>query len=163
MDAETLALEFPNVGEGADPTSIADLAAASEFVALLLMQSPRSGTCRQQVREVAEEYDRFDRVDATVAAVVPGPHRKLRRWRRLVDPPFPVLADEDGAVGETFFQSTRYGRIGRFAPSIGRAPATVLLDCRAAEPTPARVYEGETSFDRPTVDDLVAAIESLRA
>ncbi|WP_459887514.1 peroxiredoxin family protein [Halostagnicola bangensis] len=161
MDSQTLALEHPNVGEGPDPVSLEELASDAAFVVLALMQSHRSGTCRQQARELAAEYDEFRRRDVTVAVVVPGTRPKVRSWRRLVDPPFPILADDDGVVREEFHQPTQYGTIGRFVASIGRVPVTLVLDCRGGEPSVAYSYDGETSLDRPSPYDLLEAIDDL--
>ncbi|MDJ1432806.1 redoxin domain-containing protein [Halostagnicola sp. A-GB9-2] len=161
MGSRSLALEHSNVGEGPDPVSVAELASDTAFLVLLLMQSHRSGTCRQQVRKIAAEYDEFRRRDATVAAVVPGTHPKVRSWRRLVDPPFPILADDDGVVREEFHQPTQYGTIGRFVASIGRVPVTLVLDCRDGDPSVVYSYEGQTSLDRPLPVDILAAIDEL--
>ncbi|ELY53591.1 thioredoxin-dependent hydroperoxide peroxidase [Natronococcus amylolyticus DSM 10524] len=162
MSSESLRTTLSNVTTGPKRVSIADLGATSDWVVLLLMQGPNSGTCRQQAREVAAEYDRFERRNATVAAIVPGSAPKVRSWRRLVDPPFPILADRDGILGEEFFQRTRYGQLGRFLPSIGRLPTAVVLDYRDSEPVLEYSYEGETSFDRPSVDELLDAIDACR-
>lgn len=162
MSSESLRTTLSNVTTGPKRVSIADLGAASDWVVLLLMQSPNSGTCRQQAREVAAEYDRFERRNATVAAVVPGSAPKVRAWRRLVDPPFPVLADRDGTLAEEFVQQTRYGHLGRFLSSIGRLPMAVVLDYRDGEPALEYSYEGTTSFDRPRVDELLDAIDERR-
>lgn len=163
MDFESLRTEFPNVAAGPKTVSVADLGTESAFVVLLLMQSPGSGTCRQQAREIAAEYDEFQRRNATVASIVPGSAPKVRSWRRLVDPPFPVLADREAALAEEFYQRTRYGRLGRFVSSIGRVPMTVVLDYRDEEPSIEYTYEGATSFDRPSVHELLAAIDDRSA
>lgn len=159
MVSESLQTDFPNVAAGAKQVSVADLGTESTFVVLLLMQSSGSGTCRQQAREIAAEYDEFQRRSATVAAIVPGSAPKVRSWRRLVDPPFPVLADREAALAEAFYQRTQYGRLGRFVSSIGRMPMTVVLDYRDGGPSVGYTYEGATSFDRPPVRELLAALD----
>jgi thioredoxin-dependent peroxiredoxin len=163
MSSESLRTTLSNVTAGPKRIAVADLGAAADSVVLLLMQSPNSGTCRQQAREIAAEYERFERRNAAVAAVVPGSAPKVRAWRRLVDPPFPVLADRDGVLAEAFLQRTRYGQLGRFLSSIGRLPMAVVLDYRDGEPVLEYSYEGETSFDRPSVDELLDAIDDCRS
>lgn len=162
IDSEVLSIDLPNVGAGPDPLSVTDLAADSPFVVLLLMQSHRSGTCRQQVRDVSENEDEFRRVDATVAAIVPGTRPKVRSWRRLTDPSIPILADDDARIAECVRQPQRYGKLGQLVGSIGRAPTTVVLDCRGGEPTIEYVHEGTTSFDRPSALEVATAIDELR-
>lgn len=162
MDLERLSIELPNVGEGPDPLSLTDLAADSEFLVLLLMQSHRSGTCRQQAREIADRYDEFRRLNAQVAAVVPGSRPQLRSWRSLVDPPFPVLADDGAVLGEAFGQPRQYGLLGRFVDSFGRMPVTVVLDCDGDDVSVSYTYEGDSSIDRPPVRDLLGVVRESR-
>lgn len=162
MDSASLSHELPNVGPGPDPLSVATLAAESAFVVLLLLQSHRSGTCRQQVREISDEIDTFRNLNATVVAIVPGTYPKVRSWRRLTDPSFPILADDENRLAEAFSRSRRYGTLGQFVSSIGRAPMTVVLDCQGDEPTVGYTYEGVTAFDRPTVYELYSEIDSRR-
>ncbi|ELY91004.1 redoxin domain-containing protein [Natrialba taiwanensis] len=159
MDPEVVSLEFPNVGAGPDPVSVAALGSNSAAVVLLLMQSHQSGTCRQQAREVADAYDRFRRRDVAVAVVVPGSYPKVRSWRRLVEPPFPVLADSETALAAAFTQQTRYGKLGQMAQAIGRAPMTIVLEFRNGEPTVTTSYQGMNSFDRPSVHELLMLID----
>lgn len=163
MNSDSLRTEFPNVAAGPKTVSVADLGAESTFVVLLVMQSPGSGTCRQQAREIAAEYDEFQRRNATVAAIVPGTAPKVRAWRRLVDPPFPILADRESTLAKEFHQRTQYGRLGQFVSSIGRVPMTVVLDYRDDEPSIEYSHEGATSFDRPSVHELLTAIDDRSA
>ena len=162
MASELLSFELPNVGGGPNPLELSDLADDAAFVVLLLMQSPGSGACRRHARRVAAEYETLRRLNATVAVVVPGPKPKVRAWRRLVDPPFPILADREARVGERFDQPSRYGPLGQFVSSIGRVPMTVVLDVRRGDPAVVYAYEGETSVDRPSVREIRSAIEKER-
>jgi thioredoxin-dependent peroxiredoxin len=156
-----LQTELPNVAAGPKRVSVADLGRESRFVVLLLMQSAGSGACRQQARETAAEIEAFRQRNAAVAAVVPGTVSKVRSWRRLVDPPFPVLADRDGVLADSFGQATKYGRVGRFVASISRPPVAVVLDFRNEPPSIASRHEGATSFDRPAPEELLATIDEL--
>lgn len=162
MDSEQLSIALPNVGDGPDPLSLMDLAADSEFLVLLLMQSHRSGTCRQQAREVADRYDDFRRLNAQVAAIVPGSRPQLRSWRSLVDPPFPVLADDGAVFGQVFDQPRQYGPLGRLVDSLGRMPVTVVLDCRGDDPSVDSTYEGNSSLDRPSVREVLDVVRESR-
>lgn len=163
MDPELLSIELPNVGVGPDPISLIDLVADTEFLVLLLMQSHRSGTCRQQAREVADRYDEFRRLNAQVAAIVPGSRPRLRSWRSLVEAPFPVVADEEAVVGEAFQQPRQYGLLGRLLDSFGRMPVTVVLDCREDAPSVRYAYEGNSSIDRPSVREILGVVRESSA
>lgn len=57
---------------------------------------------------VADRYDDFRRLNAQVAAIVPGSGPRLRSWRSLVDSPFPALADDGTISGEAFRGRDRY-------------------------------------------------------
>lgn len=158
MDPKLLSVELPNVGEGPDPLSLNDLAPESDVLVLLLMQSYRSGTCRRQAREVADQYGDFRRVNAQVVVIVPGSRPQVRSWRRLVEPPFPVLADADVLFGEALGQPLQYGLLGRLVDSFGRMPTTVILDCRGDDVSVHATYEGDSSFDRPPVHDVLETV-----
>jgi peroxiredoxin Q/BCP len=163
MDPELLALELPNVGEGPNPISLGDLVSEAEYLVLLLMQSHRSGTCRQQAREVAEHYDEFRALNARAVAIVPGSLPQIRSWRRLVEPPFPVVADDDTVFGKAFHQPQRYGLVGRLVDSFGRMPVTVVLECHGADVSVRHVYEGDSSLDRPSAQDVLDVIRNSSA
>jgi thioredoxin-dependent peroxiredoxin len=163
MRTEHLQTELPNVAAGPKHVSIAALGEESRFVVLLLMQGAGSGSCRQHAREVAAESEAFHRRNAAVVAIVPGSAPKVRSWRRLVDPSFPVVADRDGDLADSFGQAAKYGRLGRFVGSISRPPIAIVLDFEDDPPSIAFRYEGETSFDRPAPADLLAAIDERSA
>lgn len=162
MDSELLSIEFRNVGDGPDPISLIELTPDSEFLVLLLMQSHRSGTCRQQAHNFANHYDDFQRLNAQVAAIVPGSRPQLRSWRSLVDPPFPVVADDKTIFEEVFHQPRQYGLLGQLVGSFGRMPVTVVLDCRTDDLSVCYRYDGDSSVDRPSVRKILESIrESL--
>jgi peroxiredoxin Q/BCP len=157
MDPKLLSVELPNVGEGPDPVSLNALVDA-DFLVLLLMQSHRSGTCRQQAREFVDRYEDFRELNAEIVTIVPGSRPQVRSWRRLVEPTFPVLADDETVFGEAFGQPRQYGLVGRLVDSFGRMPVTVVLDCRGEDVSVRSVYEGESSLDRPSVQGLLDTI-----
>jgi len=151
-----------NVGPGADPLSLSALAGEHDFVVVLLQRDHYCTNCREQVQAVAERYDAFRERDAEVVSVVPEPREKVRAWQDSYDLPFPLLADPDVAVGEAYDQPVRFGFLGEWSDFLGRMPEAVLLDCRGDAPAVAWSYAGRSTFDRPAVDDLLAAIDDHR-
>ncbi len=159
-----LAFEAPNVGPGPDPLALADVAADHEFVVLLLQRDHYCTNCRDQVTTVADRYDEFVSRDTEVVSVLPEPLDRAHEWQREYDLPYPLLADPEATVGETYDQPVRFGPLGRLSDFFGRQPEAVVLDLRSGAEDAAVVYvhHGRTTFDRPSVDELLAAIDDAR-
>ncbi len=149
---------LPNVGPGPDPCSLSDLAADHDAVLVLLQRDDRCIKCREQVQAVAERYDAFRERDCEVVSVVPEPRETVAAWQDRYDLPYPLLADPDASWGAAYDQPVRFGPLGRWSDFLGRMPEAVLLDCRAA-PEVAWSHSGRSTFDRPSVDDLLAAVD----
>lgn len=156
--------ELANVGPGADPLSLSALAADHDFVLVLLQRDHYCTNCREQVQTVAGRYDAFVDRGTEVVSVVPEPRENVQEWQDAYDLPFPLLADPEVAVGEAYDQPVRFGFLGEWSDFLGRMPEAILVDCRDADAGPEVVwsYAGRSTFDRPSVDDLLEAIDEHR-
>ncbi|WP_439028191.1 peroxiredoxin family protein [Haloarchaeobius sp. DT45] len=153
---------LPNVGPGPDPCSLGDLAADNDFVLLLFQRDYHCINCRKQVQQVKARYDEFRARNTEVASIVPEPTAQVRDWQDSYDLPYPLLADSDAAVGDAYDQPVRYGILGRFSDFFGRMPEAVLLDARGERPEIVWSHAGTSTFDRPSIDELLAEIDSRR-
>ncbi|MFB6088040.1 MAG: peroxiredoxin family protein [Haloarculaceae archaeon] len=151
---------LPNVGPGPDPCSLSDLA-DDEFVVVYLQRDHYCTNCRKQVQSVADRYDEFRERDAEVVSVVPEPRDKVREWQDSYDLPYPLLADPDTTVGDTFDQPVRFGFLGDLSDFLGRMPEVVVIDTRG-DPEVAWTDRSSSTFDRPDVDDVLAELDRLR-
>lgn len=149
---------LPNVGPGPDPCSLADLAAGNDAVLVLLQRDDRCINCRKQVQAIAERYDEFRSRNCEVVSVVPEPKETVAEWQAEYDLPYPLLADPDATWGSEYDQPVRFGPLGRWSDFLGRMPEAVVLDCRG-DPDVAWTHRGRSTFDRPSVDDLLAAVD----
>ncbi|WP_459194586.1 peroxiredoxin family protein [Halosimplex sp. J119] len=150
-----------NVGSGPDPCSLAALGDA-EFVVLAFFRDFHCDWCRKQVRTLADDYDDFRDRDAAVAAVLPEPAERARRWVDRYDPPFPLLADPDGTVADAYDQPTQLGGLGAANDFLGRLPAVFVLDARGDEPRFAWAHRGDSPRDRPDAAEVCAKLDALR-
>jgi peroxiredoxin Q/BCP len=156
------AFELDNVGPGPDPLSLSALAEEVDAVVVLLQRDHYCTNCRQQVQSVAERYDEFRDRDAEVVSIVPEPRERVAEWQSSYDLPFPLLADPDATAGETYDQPVRYGFLGDLFDFVGRMPEAVIVDLRG-EPTVAWSYAGKSTFDRPSIDDLLDRLDEVVA
>lgn len=155
--------ELSNVGAGPDPCSLDALAADHDFVLLLLQRDYYCTNCREQVQSIAAAYDEFRRRGAVVVSIVPEPREDVQYWQDRYELPFPLLADSDATVGEAYDQPVRYGFLGSWSDFLGRMPEAILVDTRGETPEIAWSYAGRSTFDRPSVEDLLDAIDEQRA
>jgi peroxiredoxin Q/BCP len=159
----TPATEFslPNVGPGPDPLSLSALATDHEFALLLFQRDHYCTNCRQQVQTVAGRYDEFAGRNTEIVSIVPEPAQKVREWQDSYDLPFPLVADPEASTGDAYDQPVRFGFLGDWSDFLGRMPEAVLVDLRG-EPTVVWSYRSKSTFDRPSVDDLLDAIDEAR-
>jgi len=157
---ETDTFSLPNVGAGPDPFALADADAA--FVVLCFQRDYHCTNCRKQVQTLADRYDEFAARDAEVVSIVPEPPERLREWQDQYDLPYPLLADPEAAVGDAYDQPVRFGFLGQFSDFLGRMPAIVVLDLRGADPTVVYEHRGRSTFDRPEIEAVLAAIDEQR-
>jgi len=163
--AETRAsidFSLPNVGPGPDPLALSDLAAEHDFVVVYLQRDHLCTNCRKQVQQVADRHGEFRERGAEVVSIVPEPREKVRSWQDSYDLPYPLLADPDAAAGEAFDQPVRFGFLGDLSDFLGRMPEVVTVDGRDGEPTVGWSYAGRSTFDRPSVEDVLGALDDLR-
>jgi peroxiredoxin Q/BCP len=159
--SKTAAFDLPNVGAGPDPLSFADLAAEHEFVLLLFQRDYHCTNCRSQVQAMAASYEEFVDRNTEVVSIVPEPAERLQDWQDEYDLPYPLCADPDKRVSEDYGQPVRFGVLGALSDFLGRMPMAVLLDCRE-EPTVVYTHEGSSTWDRPELAELLAAIDEHR-
>ena len=155
------AFELRNASIGPDPLSLETVSELVDFAILLLLRDYHCPKCRAQVTRVAEKAETIQRRDTAVIPVLPDSYEKAQSWQEEYDLPFPLLADPDGAVGETYDQNRRFGVFGRLHDVIGRMPKAVVLDLRS-EPTIVEAHDGNTPGDRPPIEGLLATVDDLR-
>lgn len=162
--AETQSVEFSlaNVGPGPDPLSLSELAADHDFVVVYLQRDHLCTNCRKQVQEVADRYGEFRDRGAEVVSIVPEPRGKVQSWQDSYDLPYPLLSDPETAAGETFDQPVRFGFLGGLSDLLGRMPEVIVVDGREGDTRVAWSYAGRSTFDRPSVDDVLDALDDLR-
>jgi peroxiredoxin Q/BCP len=151
-----------NVGPGPETVTLGDLAGDSDLLLVLLQRDHYCTNCREQVQAVKHRYDEFAARDTAVVSVVPEPRHRVAAWQDRYDLPFPLLADPDAAVGDAFDQPVRFGLLGSWSDFLGRMPAAVLVDGRDGDPDVVWVERGRSTFDRPSVDDLLGVVDGHR-
>jgi len=158
----TIDFSLSNVGPGPDPLVLSDLVADHDFVVVYLQRDHLCTNCRKQVQTVADRYGEFRDRGAEVVSIVPEPREKVQSWQDSYDLPYPLLADPDAAAGETFDQPVRFGFLGDISDFLGRMPEVIVVDARDGTTEVAWSYAGRSTFDRPSVDDVLAAIDDRR-
>jgi len=161
MSTEATDFSLPNVGPGPDPVSLSALAADHDFALLLFQRDHYCTNCRQQVQSVAERHDEFADREAEIVSIVPEPPEKVRQWQDSYDLPYPLVADPETEAGDAYDQPVRFGFLGNLSDFVGRQPEAVLVDLRG-EPEIVWQYRSKTTFDRPDIDDMLAAIDDTR-
>jgi peroxiredoxin Q/BCP len=167
-DAQTSAdavpdFELPNAGAGPDPFALSAAAADhdTDAIVLLFQRDYHCGNCRKQVQAIADRYDEFEALNATVVSVLPEPPDRARSWQESYDLPFPLLADPEADVSDAYDQPVRFGILGSLHDLVGRMPVALVLNVRAGEPAVAYTYEGRMPADRPEIEDLLAEVRGL--
>jgi len=155
-------LSLPNVGPGPDPFSLPALPPDVDFVLLLFQRDYYCTNCRAQVQTVGDRVDEFRARDAEVVSILPEPVDRAESWQAQYDLPYPLLADPDVEVGDALEQRVRFGVLGKISDFFGRMPEVFVVDRRGDEPGIAWAYEGSSTFDRPDVDEVLAAVDELR-
>ncbi len=154
---------LPNVAAGPDPLSTSDLDDDIAFVVLFFQRDHYCTNCRQQVQTIGDRIDAFRDRDAEPVSIVPEPIEKVEGWQETYELPYPLCADPDAEVGAAYDQPVRFGVLGRFSDFFGRMPEVVILDRRVDPPEVAYVHKGSSTFDRPSVDDLLGELDELRS
>jgi len=157
------AFELANVGPGPDPCSLSALADEHDVVLALFQRDHRCIKCREQVQAVADRYGVFAQRGAEVVSIVPEPRETVRSWQDSYDLPYPLLADPGATVGDAYDQPVRFGIFGDLSDFLGRMPEAVVIDCRTDTPRIAWSHAGNSTFDRPEVQQLLAAVDDVLA
>jgi thioredoxin-dependent peroxiredoxin len=153
---------LPNAAAGPDPFSLAALPDDVAFVVLLFQRDHYCTNCRSQVRDVAERIEEFRSRGAEVVSIVPEPLERVEEWQSSYELPYPLLADPEATVGTAYDQPVRFGLLGNRSDFFGRMPEVVIVDRRGEKPTVAAVHKGSSTFDRPSIDDLLAKLDECR-
>jgi peroxiredoxin Q/BCP len=154
--------ELPNVGTGPNPYRLSARAGAADFVVLLFQRDYYCTNCRSQVQAIADRYEAFRTRNSEVASILPEPVDRARDWQASYDLPYPLLADSEAAAGDDYDQPVRFGVLGSLSDFFGRQPEAVIVDMRDGVREMAYVHRGRSTFDRPSVDDLLAELDDLR-
>ena len=154
-------LTLPNVGPGPSPLSLAALAKSNDFVVVFLQRDHFCTNCRRQVQDVAERAAEFSDLGAEPVSVVPEAVDTVREWQAAYDLPFPLLADPEAAAGAAFDQPVRFGVLGDWSDFLGRMPQVVIVDGRAERAEVAWSHAGRSTFDRPSIDEVLAVLADL--
>lgn len=162
MSSQPFEFSLPNVAAGPDPFSLDALPGDVDFVVLYLQRDYFCTNCRKQVRTLADRVDEFHERNAEVVSVLPEPVDRAEAWQDDYHLPYPLLADPDVEVGDAYDQRVRFSILGRFSDFFGRMPEVFVIDRRGDEPEIAWSYEGSSTFDRPDVEDVLAALDDLR-
>ncbi len=162
MSDTASAFSLPNAGPGPDPLSVETLPSHIDFAVLYFQRDHYCTNCRGQVQNLAARIDEFHQRDAEVISILPEPLERAREWQDEYDLPYPLLADPDSAAGEAYDQPVRYGILGKVSDFFGRMPVVAIVDRRETESTIAWSYRGDSTFDRPDIDEVVNRLDDIR-
>lgn len=138
--------------------SLEDATEQYDFIVLLFQRDFFCTNCRNQVQELEERYEEFRERNAQVISVLPERLSRAEKWDEKYELSYPVIADEDKKISDSFGQPVRFGALGNLHDLLGRMPLTVILDCRGDEVEVIYREAGSNPADRPSVDDLLDKI-----
>ena len=162
MTEQAQEFSLPNLAAGPNPFSLADLPANVSFAVVFFQRDYYCTNCRKQVQQLADRIDEFRERGAEVISIVPEPVDRVETWQETYDLPYPLLADPNTEAGNAYDQPVRFGVLGRFSDFFGRMPEVVVVDRRGTEPTITYAHKGSSTFDRPEIDEILAALDELR-
>lgn len=129
-----------------------------DYVLLLFQRDYFCTNCRTQVQRVEERYDEFKDKNAQVVSILPENLSRAEDWDDNYNLSYPVVADKDNNISNSFNQPVRFGLLGSLHDLLGRMPLTIILDTRENSLEVLFRYAGSSPSDRPTVDDLLGKI-----
>lgn len=132
---------------------------SSDFVLILFQRDYYCTNCRTQVQKVEDRYQEFKELDCQVVSVLPENLSRAENWSQKYELEFPVVADEDTEISDSFDQPVRFGPLGSLNDIIGRMPLTILIDARADDPEVVYREAGSGPADRPSVDEILDEIK----
>jgi peroxiredoxin Q/BCP len=162
----SIEFELQNVGVGPDPLSVATVAESADFALVVFLAEPPSVECQLHLDAIASRRAEFRERDVAIVPVMPAPTDAAREWYEHHEPPLPLLADPSaGTRGATGNGSTgsAFGTLGTLDADVLDAdgtPDAAVVDTRLTAPRVATTVT--TPGTRPTVDDLLAAVERQR-
>ena len=132
----------------------------NEFVVLLFQRDYFCTNCRNQVQDINERYDEFQGRNVELVSIIPEGLNRANSWKEKYTLRFPVVADADKKVSDSFNQPVKFGVLGNIHDLLGRMPLTMILDGSSRE----ILYRnaGETPTDRPSVDKLLGKIDNCK-
>lgn len=151
--------ELPNVGPGPDPCSLSDLAPDHDFVVLFFQRDHLCTNCRKQVQQVGDRVESYRARDAVPVSILPEPRERAEEWQDSYDLPYPFLADPGADAADDYGQTVRFGILGEYSDFLGRMPQVVVVDTRE-EPRVVWTHSGRSTFDRPSTEDILEAIDA---
>ena len=156
-----LDLTLPNVGPGPSPLSLSALATSKDVVVILLQRDQFCPNGRDQVRDVSARIDAFLDRGAQPVSIVPEPVERAREWQDSDALHFRLLADHEAAAGTALDQPVRFGFPEDWSDCLGRLPQVSIVDGREEPPAIAWTHRGRSTFDRPSVDEVMAVLDDL--
>lgn len=126
-----------------------------DFIVLLFQRDFYCTNCRKQIQDVEERYDEFVDLNTQVVSVLPENLSRANEWDDKYNLSYPVVADENKDISDSFDQPVRFGPLGNLHDLIGRMPLTVILDCRDDSMEVDYREGGSNPADRPSIDELL--------
>lgn len=161
MARQAPTFSLPNVGAGPDPFSWEDLDPDTGFLVLYFQRDFFCTNCRRQVQALGDRIAEFRKRRAEVVSIVPEPAEQLVGWQENYELPYPLLADPDAEIAAAYDQPIKFGFLGDLSDFLGRMPAVVIADRRSEPPEIAFGHRGSSTFDRPTIDEILATLDEL--
>lgn len=161
MGVDPTDFALSNVGQGPDPLKLSQLTQKEDVdsIVLLLQRDYYCGNCRRQVQRISDRYDEFESENAEVVSILPERADRARKWQQRYDLPYPLLADPDKRVSDSYGQPTRFGFLGNLHDLIGRMPGVIVFDTSDNDLEVEYTHMGRSPSDRPSVDELLEIIE----
>ena len=117
LEAGDPAPAFTLPDQSGDPVSLEDY--AGRYVVVYFYPRAKTGGCTREARAFREAYEAYQARDVAVLGVSTDPVELLAEFADEEDLPFPLLADEDGAVTEAFGSRRDSGTAERHTYVIG--------------------------------------------
>jgi len=159
------ALEFtlPNVGDGPDRYTAADLQSGSGIALVLLLRNHYCPLSRRKVRQLGEQISEFEAEHVPVVAVLPDTADRAAVWERRYDPPFALLADPQVETdAESDDAPDRFEAFGDVQEWVPQTPALVAIETYGDEPTVGQIYSGATRQACPSIDEMLEIARETR-
>ncbi len=151
-----------NVGPGLSSLSLSDFVDSSDFVSVFLQRDLYYTNYGDLVRTLVERIEDFRDYGAEPVANLSESAERGREWQDGYEPPYALLADPDATAGETLDQPVRFGILGDWIDFLGRMPQIAILDGGREPPDVGWTYVDRSTFDRPSVEDILEILDDYR-